>query len=137
MIPRYISFNRKFVWRTEIGVPISEIGVPIFQITELYRAIHVHRKSQAIRNLRGQGGLGSKFCFAFILLVLKLWNTRFQELFTELKKLFPLLRYGASKLGPISQKIAKFWPKFDLKIPKNERKRENIKNPKNKFSLYS
>ena len=30
-----------------------------------------------------------------------------QNLFTEVEKKTPLLRYGVSKLGPISQKIAK------------------------------
>ena len=35
-----------------------------------------------------------------------------QNLFTEVKKLYPLLRCGVSKLGPIMQKIVKCVGKY-------------------------
>ena len=35
-----------------------------------------------------------------------------QNLFTEVKKKSPLPRYGVSKLGPISRKIAKCMGKY-------------------------
>ena len=44
--------------------------------------------------------------------------------------------FGGQK-GPKMINLTYFGPKFDLKTPKNDPKCQNIKNPKNKFSLYS
>ena len=58
------------------------------------------------------GGLRSKFYFLIFFHNLKIQNMELQNLFTELKKKTPLLRYGVPKLGPISQKIAKCMGKY-------------------------
>ena len=58
------------------------------------------------------GGLRSKFYFLIFFHNLKIQNMELQNLFTEVKKKTPLLRYGVSKLGPISRKIAKCMGKY-------------------------
>ena len=62
---------------------------------------YLNMLSQIISILRGQGG-GSQFKKIFFLVVVHLiaLNMGNQKLFTELKKLYLLLRYDPSKLGP-------------------------------------
>ena len=59
-----------------------------------------------------RGGLRSKIYFTIVFHILKIQDMELQNLFTEVKKLAPVQRYDVSKLGPISQKIAKCMGKY-------------------------
>ena len=57
-----------------------------------------------ILNLRGEGGgLRSKNQILYVLTYLKIWNTRIQELFTELKNIDFRARTVALKSGRIAK----------------------------------
>ena len=58
------------------------------------------------------GGLRSKIYFSIVFYILKIQDMELQNIFTEVKKLAPVQRYDVSKLGPISQKIAKCMGKY-------------------------
>ena len=77
-----------------------------------------------IKDLRGQGrGLRSNFVFDFILLILKIWNMWVQELFTELKKLAPLLRCVFSRF---QVRFSEIFQILSPKSPKNPKKKVKI-----------
>ena len=51
------------------------------------------------------GGRGSKIKFLILSLVLKIWVSNFQDLFTEFKNLYPLRFYDVANLVRFSKYI--------------------------------